>query len=521
MVMPDRLLMGPGPSNPYPEVTAAFARPLLGHLDPEFLRILDETCDRLRTVFGTSNALTLPISGTGSAGMEACFVNLVEPGDTVIVGVNGVFGERMCEVARRAGAEVVRVDADWGTTIDPQRLLDAHAEHPEARALAVVHAETSTGVENDVAPLRALADTDTLLLVDTVTSLGGIPLHVDEWGIDACYSGTQKCLGVPPGLSPVTFSARAVERIGSRRTPVQSWYLDLGLIGDYVGTARKYHHTAPTGMIVALHAGLGVVLDEGLDAVWQRHQDVGRTLQASLPAFGFSLIAPEGARLPQLTSTRVPDGVDEAALRRQLLADYDIEVGGGLGAFAGVAWRIGLMGHTAHRARWRRCSARWPRRSESGGLGCGLQGRERVLHRAPVVIVALGHAARELAGELRQAAAIVGPGLDDPTAGIGRFDPIVPACDLEAHRGDAEGELAARLARGDLAVGLPGLLPVGVGAGESRADRGTGGIALPDRAGGLRGPFAHAGHVADERPDELGWGGDVGLHGDGVHGTEM
>src|SRR6478752_4464079 len=347
MVMPDRLLMGPGPSNPYPEVTAAYAQPLLGHLDPEFLRILDETCDRLRTVFDTTNPLTLPISGTGSAGMEACFVNLVEPGDTVIVGVNGVFGERMCEVARRAGAEVVRVDAEWGTALDPQALLDALAAHPEARVLAVVHAETSTGVENDVAALAAVAATDTLLLVDTVTSLGGIPLHVDAWRIDACYSGTQKCLGVPPGLSPVTFSPRAVERIGSRSTPVQSWYLDLGLIGDYVGTARKYHHTAPTGMIVALHAGLGVVLEEGLDAVWQRHHGVGRSLQGALGGFGFSLIAPEGARLPQLTSARTPDGVDEAELRRRLLTEYDIEVGGGLGAFAGVAWRIGLMGHTA------------------------------------------------------------------------------------------------------------------------------------------------------------------------------
>jgi alanine-glyoxylate transaminase/serine-glyoxylate transaminase/serine-pyruvate transaminase len=349
MVMPQRLLMGPGPSNPYPEVTAAFAQPLLGHLDPEFLRILDETCDRLRTVFGTTNALTLPISGTGSAGMEASFVNLVEPGDTVIVGVNGVFGERMCEVARRTGADVVRVEAEWGTALDPQALLDARSAHPEARVLAVVHAETSTGVENDIAPLRAVADTDTLLLVDTVTSLAGIPLHVDAWGIDACYSGTQKCLGVPPGLSPVTFSPRAVERISTRTRPVQSWYLDLGLIGDYVGTARKYHHTAPTGMIVALHAGLGVVLDEGLDAVWARHLDVGLTLQGSLEDLGFSLIAPEGARLPQLTSARVPDGVDEAALRRRLLAEYDIEVGGGLGAFAGVAWRIGLMGHTARR----------------------------------------------------------------------------------------------------------------------------------------------------------------------------
>ncbi len=347
MAFPDRLLMGPGPSNPYPEVAAAFTQPLLGHLDPEFLHILDETCDRLRTVFGTTNGLTLPISGTGSAGMEACFVNLVEPGDTVIVGVNGVFGERMCEVARRAGAEIVRVDAEWGTPIDPQRLLDAHAANPGVRLVAVVHAETSTGVENDVAPLRAIADTDTLLLLDTVTSLAGIPVRIDDWKVDACYSGTQKCLGVPPGLSPVTFSERAVERIRSRTAPVQSWYLDLGLIGDYVGTARKYHHTAPTGMIAALHAGLGVVLDEGLEPVWARHRAVGTALQDALPELGFSLIAPEGSRLPQLTSVRLPDRLDEAALRRRLLDEFDLEVGGGLGAFAGVAWRIGLMGHTA------------------------------------------------------------------------------------------------------------------------------------------------------------------------------
>jgi alanine-glyoxylate transaminase/serine-glyoxylate transaminase/serine-pyruvate transaminase len=339
--------MGPGPSNPYPEVVAAFAHPLLGHLDPEFLRILDETCERLRTVFGTRNALTLPISGTGSAGMEACFVNLVEPGDTVVIGVNGVFGERMCEVARRCGAEVVRVDAAWGTPLDPRLLLDAHAAHPGARLVAVVHAETSTGVENDVAALAPIAASDTLLLVDTVTSLAGVPLQVDGWGIDACYSGTQKCLGVPPGLSPVTFSERAVERIRTRTSPVQSWYLDLGLIGDYVGTARKYHHTAPTGMIVALHAGLGVVLEEGLDNVWARHRAVGDSLQAALVERGFSLIAPDGARLPQLTSVRLPDGLDEAALRKRLLEEFDIEVGGGLGAFAGVAWRIGLMGHTA------------------------------------------------------------------------------------------------------------------------------------------------------------------------------
>lgn len=347
MPLTDRLLLGPGPSNPYPEVAAAFARPLLGHLDPDFLAVLDETCDRLRTVFQTTNALTLPISGTGSAGMEACFVNLLEPGDTAIIGVNGVFGERMCEVTRRTGAAVVRVDAPWGAAIDPARLLDAQRSTPGARLLAVVHAETSTGVENAIAPLRALQHTDTLLLVDTVTSLGGIPVDVDGWGIDACYSGTQKCLGVPPGLAPLTFSERAVDRVRTRATPPQSWYLDLGLIGDYVGGARKYHHTAPTAMIVALHAGLGAVLDEGLDAAWARHRAVGTRLQDALLEMGWTLIAEDGHRLPQLTSTRLPDGMDEAVLRKALLTEYGIEVGGGLGEFAGKAWRIGLMGHSA------------------------------------------------------------------------------------------------------------------------------------------------------------------------------
>jgi alanine-glyoxylate transaminase/serine-glyoxylate transaminase/serine-pyruvate transaminase len=347
MPLTDRLLLGPGPSNPYPEVAAAFARPLLGHLDPDFLAILDETCDRLRAVFHTANALTLPISGTGSAGMEACFVNLLEPGDTAIVGVNGVFGERMCEVARRCGAEVVRVDAPWGAALDPQRLLDAQREQPQARLVAVVHAETSTGVENDIAPLLALQETDTLLLVDTVTSLGGIPVEVDGWGVDASYSGTQKCLGVPPGLAPLTFSARAVERVRTRSTPPQSWYLDLSLIGDYVGGARKYHHTAPTAMVVALHAGLGAVLDEGLEASWARHRAVGTRLQTSLTGLGWSLIAEDGHRLPQLTSVRLPESVDEAVLRKALLTEFGIEVGGGLGEFAGTAWRIGLMGHSA------------------------------------------------------------------------------------------------------------------------------------------------------------------------------
>ncbi|HEY7104839.1 MAG TPA: alanine--glyoxylate aminotransferase family protein [Acidimicrobiia bacterium] len=348
MPLTDRLLLGPGPSNPYPEAVTALGRPLLGHMDPEFLAVLDETMARLRTVFRTENALTLPISGTGSAGMEACFVNLLEPGDTAIVGANGVFGERMCEVAERCGAEVVRVEERWGTTLDPQRLLDAQREHPEARVVAVVHAETSTGVENEVAPLAALRETETLLVVDTVTSLGGIPVEIDAWGVDASYSGTQKCLGVPPGLSPLTLSDRAVARLQSRAASPQSWYLDLSLIAKYVaGSARVYHHTAPVAMVFSLHAALGALLDEGLEAVWARHRAVGTRLQTELPALGFRLVVAEGRRLPELTTAWLPDGADDATLRKSLLETYGIEVGGGLGEFAGKAWRVGLMGHSA------------------------------------------------------------------------------------------------------------------------------------------------------------------------------
>ncbi|MGH9000592.1 MAG: pyridoxal-phosphate-dependent aminotransferase family protein [Acidimicrobiia bacterium] len=343
----ERLLLGPGPSNPYPEVAEALARPVLGHLDPEFLDVLDETADRLRTVFRTANRLTLPISGTGSAGMETCFVNLVEPGDAVIVGVNGVFGVRMCEVARRCGADVTRVEAPWGRALDPQQLLDAQRTAPSARLVAVVHAETSTGVRNEVAPLAALSETDTLLVVDAVTSLGGIPVEVDRWGIDACYSGTQKCLGVPPGLAPVTFSQRATERIHSRSGPPQSWYLDLALIEAYVGQARRYHHTAPVSMVFALHAGVGRLLDEGLEAAWARHQAAGDRLAGELGELGFSLFAEDGHRLPQLTTAWLPDGTDDTAVRRALLSDFGIEVGGGLGEYAGRLWRIGLMGHGA------------------------------------------------------------------------------------------------------------------------------------------------------------------------------
>jgi alanine-glyoxylate transaminase/serine-glyoxylate transaminase/serine-pyruvate transaminase len=348
MSLTDRLLLGPGPSNPYPEAVAALSRPLLGHMDPEFIGILDETMARLRSVFRTANALTLPMSGTGSAGMETCFVNLLESGDTAIVGANGVFGDRMCEVARRCGAEVVRVEAEWGTPIEPERLLDAQRDHPHARLLAVVHAETSTGVENDVVPLAALRGTDTLFVLDTVTSLGGIPVEIDEWAVDAAYSGTQKCLGVPPGLSPVTFSPRAVERLQGRTTSVQSWYLDLSLIASYVsGSARVYHHTAPVAMVFALHAALGALLDEGLDAAWARHRAVGERLQRELPELGFRLVVDDGHRLPELTTAWLPDGADDASLRKALLETYGIEVGGGLGAFAGKAWRIGLMGHSA------------------------------------------------------------------------------------------------------------------------------------------------------------------------------
>jgi len=334
--------MGPGPCNPYPEAMAALGRPMLGHLDPEFLDVLDETCDRLRTVFRTANPLTLPLSGTGSAGMEAAFVNTVRPGDVVVVGVNGVFGERMCDVAARCGAEVVRVDAPWGEPVEPERLL---AAHPSPAVLAVVHAETSTGVRNDIAALGA-GKGDALLLVDCVTSVAGIDVDIDGWGVDVAYAGTQKCLGVPPGLAPFTMGERARERAVERP---QSWYLDVNMIGKYTtaGQARTYHHTAPISMVFALHAGLGAVLDEGLEAAWARHAACGAALQAGVEKLGFRLFVADGHRLPQLTSVWVPDGIDEAAVRRRLLADYGIEVGGGLGPVAGKVWRIGCMGHTA------------------------------------------------------------------------------------------------------------------------------------------------------------------------------
>jgi alanine-glyoxylate transaminase / serine-glyoxylate transaminase / serine-pyruvate transaminase len=343
MPLTDRVLMGPGPCNPYPDAVEALARPMLGHLDPVFVALLDETCERLRTVFRTANPMTLPISGTGSAGMEAAFVNFVRPGDPVVIGVNGVFGERMCDVADRCGGDVVRVEAPWGQPIDPDRLL---AAHPGPRIIAVVHAETSTGVRSDIAPLGA-GKGDALLLVDCVTSLGGIEVDVDGWGVDIAYAGTQKCLGVAPGLAPLTVSERARERLVERSS---SWYLDLRMIGRYTGPAtgaRTYHHTAPVSMVMSLHAGLGALLDEGLDAAIARHAECGLALQDGLEGLGLELFAAEGHRLPDLTTVWLPEGVDDGKVRATLLDRYGIEIGGGLGEFAGRVWRIGCMGHTA------------------------------------------------------------------------------------------------------------------------------------------------------------------------------
>jgi alanine-glyoxylate transaminase / serine-glyoxylate transaminase / serine-pyruvate transaminase len=341
--------MGPGPSNPYPEVYEALGRPLLGHLDPEFLVLLDEVQDRLRTVFSTANALTLPISATGSGGMEASFVNVLRPGDVVVVGVNGLFGERMCDIAGRLGAKVVRVEAPWGQPLDMDEVLGAH---PSPEVIALVHAETSTGVRNDVEQLAGRTG-DALLLVDCVTSLGGIRVEVDSWGVDICYSATQKCLGVPPGLAPLTVSDRARKRFVDK--PV-SWYFDLAQIARYTdadatGQKRIYHHTAPVGMIAALHAGLGVLLEEGLPASWARHAMCGQLLWDGLEQLGLELLVTRDHRLPQLTTVRVPEdlpsGTDESTVRSELLQKYSIEIGSGVGPLAGKVWRIGVMGGTA------------------------------------------------------------------------------------------------------------------------------------------------------------------------------
>lgn len=341
-----RLLMGPGPSNVDPRVLRAMSAPILGHLDPEFLGIMNETMALIRQVFRTENLLTLPMSGTGSSGMETVMVNLLEPGDRAIIGVNGLFGQRLADIAGRCGAEVTIVEAPWGQIIDPEQIESALKQGP-AKLVAVVQAETSTGAHQPLEEITTLAHRNgALIVIDTVTSLGGVPVEIDRWDIDAAYSGTQKCLSCPPGLAPVTMGPRALEVLAKRKTKVQSWYLDLTMIQKYWGQERFYHHTAPISMIYALREALRLIIEEGLEARFARHLRNSQALVAGLEAMGLRMFAQEGHRLPVLNAVAVPDGVDELALRRYLLS-LDIEIGGGLGPLKGKIWRIGLMGHTS------------------------------------------------------------------------------------------------------------------------------------------------------------------------------
>jgi alanine-glyoxylate transaminase/serine-glyoxylate transaminase/serine-pyruvate transaminase len=343
-----RLLLGPGPSDVHPRVLAALARPTIGHLDPVFLEQLDQVQTALRRLFRTQNRVTLPISGTGSAGMEACFVNLVEEGDEVVVGLNGVFGTRMAEVATRLGAQVFRAEASWGEPIPVEAVRDALAHCRRPRLVGLVHAETSTGCWQPVPDIARLArDAGALLVLDTVTSLGGCPVEADAWGADAVYSGTQKCLSCPPGLSPLTFSERALARVKERKSKPRSWYFDLALIGDYFGSARVYHHTAPINMIYAIDEALKQVFEEGLEARFERHQANHLALLAGLEVLDVRPSVSPEHRLWMLNSVAVPDGVDDREIRGRLLGRHGIEIGGGLGPLAGKIWRIGLMGESS------------------------------------------------------------------------------------------------------------------------------------------------------------------------------
>ncbi|MFB2654352.1 pyridoxal-phosphate-dependent aminotransferase family protein [Shewanella seohaensis] len=350
---PRRILMGPGPSDVYPEVLAAQARPTVGHLDPLFVGMMDELKSLIQYAFQTKNEMTMAVSAPGSAGMETCFVNLVEPGEKVIVCRNGVFGERMRQNVERVGAIAVLVDNEWGTPVDPAAVEAALKANPDAKFLAFVHAETSTGALSDAKTLCALAKQyGCLSIVDAVTSLGGVELRVDEWGIDAIYSGSQKCLSCVPGLSPVSFSPAAVEKLKNRKTPVQSWFLDQSLVMAYwtsAGGKRSYHHTAPVNALYALHESLRLLAEEGLEQAWQRHKDMHLVLRAGLEKLGLKFVVAEASRLPQLNAIYIPEGVDDAAVRARLLKDYNLEIGAGLGALAGKAWRIGLMGFGARR----------------------------------------------------------------------------------------------------------------------------------------------------------------------------
>ena len=345
----DRLLMGPGPSDVSARVLQALAAPCIGHLDPYFLATMDETQQLLRYLFQTANALTIPISATGSAGMEAAFVNLVECGDEVVVAVNGVFGTRMCDIVNRIGGKLVKVDGEWGRAVDPAAVAKA-VKSCKPKVVAVVHAETSTGACTPLEDIAKIAhEVGALFLVDCVTSLGGMNVPIDQLKVDAAYSGTQKCLSCPPGLSPVTFSAAAVKALEQRKSPVVSWYLDLSMVRDYWGSDRKYHHTAPVNMVYAIREALRIIAEEGLEARFARHRLNHRALVAGLEAMGLSMLVPEKERLPMLNAVHIPDGVNDAKVRKALLTDFAIEIGGGLGQFAGKVWRVGLMGHSCRR----------------------------------------------------------------------------------------------------------------------------------------------------------------------------
>lgn len=342
-----RILMGPGPSDVHPRVLKAMATPLLGHLDPQFIQIMDQVMEMLRQLFQTENQLTFAVSATGSAGMETCFVNLLEPGDEALVCVNGVFGNRMCDIVERCGAKLIRTDADWGSPVDPEQVKQALC-NCSPKLVAIVHAETSTGV---LQPLKEISkivhDTGALFLVDTVTSLAGTDVRVDDWEIDAIYSGTQKCISAPPGLSPVSFSPKAIEIMDQRKTRVQSWYLDLSLVKNYwAGAKRVYHHTAPISMVYALHEALRLIFEEGLEKRFKRHRHNHELLRDGLEEMGFEFVVAPEYRLPMLNAVRIPEGVDDIIVRRRLLDEYNIEIGAGLGVFAGKVWRIGLMGHS-------------------------------------------------------------------------------------------------------------------------------------------------------------------------------
>src|SRR6266571_3216337 len=349
---PKRLLMGPGPSDVAPSVLQAMSAPVIGHLDPAFVAMMEEIKSMLRQVFQTANEMTFPVSGTGSAGMEFCFVNLVEPGDEVIIGVNGVFGTRMIDVAGRCGAKVTKVEAPWGRIIEPQQIADALKKVSRPKLVALVHAETSTGALTPVEEISRLAhNAGALLLLDTVTSLGGCPVKLDEWEVDAVYSGTQKCLSCPPGLAPASLSPRALEVAAKRNHKVQSWYLDVNLLASYWGQERVYHHTAPISMNYALHEALRLALEETLEERWRRHQENHILLKDGLKKMELGLASQEGHQLWQLNAVSVPAGVDEARVRQRLLNDFNIEIGAGLGPLKGQIWRVGLMGETSSAAK--------------------------------------------------------------------------------------------------------------------------------------------------------------------------